>query len=204
MWFFGKDDKECEIDDKEKIEQEIVQQISEYAEKYPDVVPFALKKCLESMSFITDIGYIEIAYNNIKDMYYVGDILLHSNRSKLKPGDIVQHYEYSSDGDSYVLHSELKSFDKNGFINVRMLHGTEEYYISSNSVLGVLIKIISFDDPDWIHLFENSCDDYNQLKENITGSIDFIKSHDTSDEDKEERISELNKRLEIIEKRISE
>jgi hypothetical protein len=184
-----------EIGKRIALENEIMEKLAQYQERAPDVLFCALRKYLSTYSpYLAESGYISIADRNYPDMYYSGDILLHSSKAELKIGDILHLRQYSSEG-SYLFHGRIKSFDKGGNMLIQGIVG-EEGFISGDRILGVLIEVIPFKEERWEKLFDGLIDDYDWLKEMIKEHIEFYKSNnEISAERKNKVIPELERRL---------
>jgi len=86
-----------EIGKKITLENEIMEKLAQYQERNPEVLFCALRKYLSTYSpYGSDAGYISIADYNHPDLYYSGDILLHSSKAELKIGDILHLRQYFS------------------------------------------------------------------------------------------------------------
>ena len=189
-----------EIGKKITLENEIMEKLAQYQEKNPEVLFCALRKYLSTYSpYLAELGYISIADRNYPDIYYCGDILLHSSKAELKIGDILHFRQYSSEG-FYLLHGRIKSFDKSGNIIVEGFDG-EEGFIYGEMVLGILIEIIPFKGERWEKLFDGLIGDYDWLKGMIKESIEFYKSNnEIPAERKNKVVPELERRLSELER----
>jgi hypothetical protein len=183
-----------EIGKRITLENEIMGKLAQYQERAPEVLFCALKKYLSTyLPYPADSGYVGIADDSYPDIYYCGDILVHSSKADLKIGDILHFRQYFSEG-FYLLHGRIKSFDKSGNILVQGIDG--EGVISGETILGVLIEVISFKGERWEKLFDGLIGDYNWLKGMIEESIEFYKSNnEVPAERKNKVIPELERRL---------
>lgn len=183
------------INKKIALENEIMVKLAQYQEKNPEVLFCALKRYLSSyLSYSDDFGYVGIADDSYHDLYYAGDILIHSYKAGLKIGDILHFRQYSSEG-FHLLHGKIKSFDKSGNILIRGLDG-EEGYIYGQMILGVLIEVIPFKEERWNNLFDSLIGDYDALKNMIKNRYEFYKSNNEVPEVwKNKTIPELERRL---------
>lgn len=196
-----KDNEEDKIKKKIKLEEKIIEKLSAYQEKTPEVLFCALNKYLSTyLVYPVNSGYIGIASQNFPDVYYVGDILLHSYKDVLNAGDILHVRHYGADlHDFYLQHYEFKSFDKSGYINIQGFSG-DEGFVHIGMVLGVLIEVTPFKGERWEKLFDDLDGDYDWLKATIREFIEFYKSNDeVSEEIRTKIISELERRLELLE-----
>ena len=187
-----------EIGKKITLENEIMEKLAQYQERNPEVLFCALRKYLSTYSpYLAELGYISIADLNYPDIYYCGDILLHSSKAELKIGDILHFRQYSSEG-FYLLHGRIKSFDKSGNIIVERFGGVEGV-ISGDMILGVLIEVIPFKEEKWEKLFDDLIGDYDWLKKVIKELLELYKSNNEIPAEWKNRVvSELERRLRTL------
>ena len=195
-------EKITEIAKKLELETEIMEKLSKYHEENYEVLYFALRKFMSNYLniYFNDSGYIGIADENYEDLFYWGDMSIHSSDDNLKIGDILHLYQYSSDGEGvYSFHGKVKSFTENGDIRIQHSEDEEIVEISSFMILGKLIKVISFEEDGWEELLCKFIDNHELLellKEGIEESINLYKSDiNVSEKNKMKTISELEKRL---------
>ena len=175
------------INKKIALENEIMVKLAQYQEKNPEVLFCALRKYLATyLSYPEDFGYVGIAEDNYPDLYYSGDILVHSSKAGLKIGDILHFRQYSFEG-FHLLHGKIKSFDKSGNILIRGFGG-EKGYIYGQMILGVLIEVIPFKEERWNNLFDKLIGDYDWLKDMIKNQYDFYKSNNEIPEERQNNI----------------
>lgn len=196
-----------EIEKKSELETEIMEKLSKYYESNTNVLYYSLRKFMSNYLniYFSDSGYIGIAEENYEDLFYWGDILIHSSDDNLKIGDILHLYQYSSDGDGvYTFHCKVKSFTKNGEIRIQLSGDDEIVEISSFMIIGKLIKVISFEEDGWEDLFKEFIENHeflNLLNEGIEESIELCKSNsDISEKFKIETVTELENRHTKLEK----
>ena len=184
-----------EIGKRIALENEIMEKLAQYQGKSPEVLFCALRKYLSTyLGYVSDAGYIGIAEHNYPDVYYSGDILLHSSKADLKIGDILHFRQYSSER-SYLSHGRIKSFDRIGNIKIQTSEGVEGF-LHSEMILGLLIEVIPFKGERWERLFDGLIDDYDELKEMIKEHIELYKSNnEIPTERKNKVIPELERRL---------
>lgn len=197
-----KDTEEDKIDKKIKLEEKIIEKLFQYQEKTPEVLFCALNKYLSTYSlYLDNSGYIGIADRNFSDVYYDGDILLHSYKDVLNAGDTLHVRQYGSDPRVFYLHHvKFKSFDKSGYITVEEFEGGESYIIHRGMVLATLIEVVQFKGERWARLFDGMGGDYNWLKTSIEESLDIYKSNDEIPaERRNDVIPELERRLGLLE-----
>ena len=180
------------------LENEIMEKLAQYQKKNPEVLFCALRKYLSTYSpYGSDAGYISIADYNHPDLYYSGDILLHSSKAELKIGDILHLRQYFSEG-IHLLHGRIKSFDKSGNIIVEGF-GEVEGVISGDMILGVLIEVIPFKEEKWEKLFDDLIGDYDWLKKVIKELLELYKSNnEIPAEWKNKVVPELERRLRTL------
>ena len=187
-----------EIGKKITLENEIMEKLAQYQERNPEVLFCALRKYLSTyLPYLAESGYISIADRNYPDIYYCGDILLHSSKAELKIGDILHFRQYSSEG-FYLLHGRIKSFDKSGNIIVEGFGGVEGV-ISGDMILGVLIEVIPFKEEKWEKLFDDLIGDYDWLKKVIKELLELYKSNNEIPAEWKNRVvPELERRLRTL------
>ena len=196
-----KDTEEDKIGKKIKLEEKIIEKLFQYQEKTPEVLFCALNKYLSTYSLYLDTsGYIGIADQNFSDVYYAGDILLHSHKDVLNAGDTLHVRQYGSDPRVFYLHHvKFKSFDKSGYITIEEFEGGESYIIHRGMVLATLIEVVPFKGERWEKLFDGLSGDYNWLKTVIEESLDIYKSNDEIPaERRNDVIPELERRLGLL------
>jgi hypothetical protein len=183
------------ISKKIALENEIMGKLAQYQEKDTEVLFCALRKYLATyLPYPADSGYVGIVDLNYPDLYYCGDILVHSSKAGLKIGDVLHFRQYSSEG-FHLLHGRIKSFDKGGNILVQGSDG-EEGFIVGEMILGVLVEVIPFKEGKWEKLFDGLIGDYEWLKGMFKESIEFYKSNnEIAAERKNKVIPELERRL---------
>ncbi len=199
MGFFSRKKKDAD-DEAREIEAQIMKYIEEFSLKHPIVVANTLKKCVSNIGFADDIGYMKLVSNSQPDLYYTGDILLISTKHDLNIDEILEHGYFAENG--YVeLYSELKSFNREGYLNVFSLNYKEDFTILPTDVTGVLMKVIPFGEDGWSELFEKSVNDYSSLRENIEDSIKFYENLE-DDEDKQNILEVLNSRIKVLDDKV--
>lgn len=177
------------------LENEIMAKLAQYQEKDTEVLFCALRKYLSTyLPYPIDSGYVGIVDLNYPDLYYCGDILVHSSKAGLKIGDILHFRQYSSEG-FYLFHGRIKSFDKGGNILVQGSDG-EEGFIVGEMTFGVLVEVIPFKEGKWEKSFNSLIGDYDWLGDMIKASLDFYKTNiEVPEERKNNIIPELERRL---------
>ncbi|TGC09467.1 hypothetical protein [Methanolobus halotolerans] len=198
MGFFGLKKKDAD-DEAREIELKIIEYMEELSSKHPLFVANALKKCVSNMGFADDIGFIKLASNSQSNLYYTGDILLISSKRDLDIGEILEHGFFTESG--YLeLYSELKSFNREGYLNVFSLNYKEDFIILPTDVTGILLKVIPFYEDEWYDLFEKSVNDYSSLRESIEDSIEFYEN--LEDEGDKQNIQEvLSSRIKVLDEK---
>jgi hypothetical protein len=184
-----------EIGKRITLENEIMEKLAQYQERAPEVLFCALKKYLSTyLPYPADSGYVGIVDDSYPDIYYCGDILVHSSKADLKIDDILHFRQYFPKG-FYLLHGRIKSFDKSGNILVQGVD-REEGFIYGEMILGVLIEVIPFKEERWEKLFSGLIGDYGWLMEMIKEHIEFYKSNDEIPAERKNKvIPELERRL---------
>jgi hypothetical protein len=196
---FSTDAETKRINKRLDLEGEIIFRLSKYENRDPEVLYACLRKYMAARyPYLDDRGYIGVADDTHPGLYYTGDILIHTTRFELKPGDIVHFRQYGPD-EMYVLHGKINAIDDHGYAKVEGPTGLEGL-INLEVVMGVLIEVIPFREGTWERLFVGLMgSDYERLKTILSDAIAGYSSEEVVPEkQKNEILSELERRLDAL------
>jgi len=202
--FKNKTNEDKAIAKKIALEFEITNKLIEYGQKDSEVLYHILRKTIsDNFGYWTDLGYIGIASTCHENLFYIGDVLIHSSDGNFIINDIVRIRQHLEE-DSFIYYAKIKSFTKNGGIQIQDSDGI--YVILPDMITGKLIKVITIWDDGWKELFDKVDSDINTqsvtelIKENIEL---FASSEDLPEKYKVDIIPELEKRLIKLESDLS-
>ena len=124
-----------------------------------------------------------------------GDIVVYAQVDRAKTGDILLVYYLDKKGLARPYHVRAVNFDMKGGIEVSDLGTAEVRWTSRERVLGKLVKVICFGDPDWHHLIGQIVD-RKFLERRLKEHLKWIEENDFAD--KSDRLAELKRRLSIL------
>lgn len=147
------------------------------------------KYLAENGLIISDYGFFGISDKFIGEKVSPCDIVFYATPDKIKTDDIVNFFSIEGNAIEFF-HMRTLSFRSNALIEVQDLGSKETYVISRDQILGRLLKVINFNEPEWHDLIMEMVD-----KQWI---IDTLKSAIDVFEGNTKYVEELEKRLAVV------
>ncbi len=186
--------------DKE-VADSILKVLLELTKSNPGSVYVASKKYIEQKGlYLSDYGCFGILDRFLPGatgscVACPGDIVLYAQAYKVRTDDVILLFYVDRKGFIRTYHARVLNFDPRGGIEVKDLGDSETYWVSQGRILGKLVRVISFGDPEW-HDLIGQIVDRELLRKRLSESLKWIEQNEVPE--KSERLAEMKRRLTIL------